>query len=45
MIEDMNEGGAKSRTKGAIEAAGDKIRDFLGDDEEERQPANRRGSN
>jgi gas vesicle structural protein len=42
LIDDMNEGGAKSRTKGAREAAGDKIKDFLGDDEEkDRQPANR----
>src|SRR2546423_5891843 len=35
LVEGMNEGGAKSRTKGAIEAAGDKIKDFLGDDGEE----------
>lgn len=46
LIEDMNEGGAKSRTKGAIEAAGDKVKEFLGDDdeeeqEEEREPAKR----
>jgi hypothetical protein len=44
LIEDMNEGGSRSRTKGALEAAGDKIKDFLGDDEEEQEqePANRR---
>src|SRR5438477_13161822 len=44
LIEDMNEGGSKSRTKGALEAAGDKIKDFLGADEEEQaqEPANRR---
>jgi hypothetical protein len=43
LIQDMNEGGAKSRTKGALEAAGEKIKDFLGDDEEEEpEPANRR---
>jgi len=41
LIEDMNEGGAKSRTKGALEAAGDKIKDFLGDEDEEREPAGR----
>jgi hypothetical protein len=33
LIEDMNEGGAKSRTKGALEAAGEKLRDFIGDDD------------
>jgi hypothetical protein len=42
LINDMNEGGARSRTKGALEAAGDKLRDFLGEDEEERQPSGRR---
>lgn len=36
LIDDMNEGGAKSRTKGALEAAGEKIKDFLGDDDEEK---------
>src|SRR5256885_1638719 len=42
LIDDMNEDGAKSKTKGALEAAGDKVREFLGDDEEEdRQPAGR----
>ena len=42
LVQDMNEGGAKSRTKGALEAAGDKIKDFLGDDEEEEpEPARR----
>src|SRR5690349_2856771 len=44
LIDNMNEGGAKSRTKGALEAAGEKIKDFLGDDEEEEpEPATRRG--
>jgi hypothetical protein len=37
LLEDMNEGGAKSKTKGALDAAGDKLRDaFGGDDEEEK---------
>lgn len=40
LIDDMNEGGAKSRTKGAIEAAGEKLQDFLGD-EQQRQPTGR----
>ncbi|HJP77766.1 MAG TPA: gas vesicle protein GvpJ [Pseudonocardiaceae bacterium] len=43
LIEDMNEGGGKARTKGAIEAAGEKVREFLGesddeDEEEEKEP-------
>jgi hypothetical protein len=40
LIEDMNEGGGKARTKGAIEAAGEKVREFLGesDDEQEEEP-------
>ena len=33
LIEDMNSGAAKSRTKGALEAAGDKLRDVLGETE------------
>jgi hypothetical protein len=36
LVKDINEGGAKSKTKGALEAAGDKLRDFLGDEEGER---------
>jgi hypothetical protein len=36
LVKDINEGGAKSRTKGALEAAGDKLRGFLGDEEGER---------
>jgi hypothetical protein len=35
LIKDVNEGGGKSRTKGALEAAGEKVREFLGDDDEE----------
>ena len=36
LLDDMNEGGAKSKTKGALEAAGEKLRDaFGGDDEDE----------
>jgi hypothetical protein len=45
LIEDVNEGGARSKTKGALEAAGDKIKNFLGDEEEqeqeEKEPAGR----
>ncbi|MFJ9779827.1 gas vesicle protein GvpJ [Amycolatopsis sp. NPDC101161] len=42
LIEDMNQGGAKAKTRGALEAAGDKLRDLLGDDEDEEQPTGRR---
>jgi len=44
LLEDMNQGGAKAKTRGALEAAGDKLRDLLGDDEddEQEQPAGRR---
>lgn len=38
LIEDMNEGGGKARTKGAIEAAGEKVREFLGENDEEQEP-------
>ncbi|PXY19057.1 gas vesicle protein GvpJ [Prauserella muralis] len=34
LMQDMSQGGARSKTKGAIEAAGDKLRDFLGEDEQ-----------
>jgi hypothetical protein len=29
LVQDMNEGGAKSKTKGALEAAGDKLGEFV----------------
>src|SRR5437773_3525785 len=35
LVGDMEEGGAKHKTKGALEAAGDKLRDFAGGDGEE----------
>jgi gas vesicle structural protein len=40
LVGDMQEGGAKHKTKGALEAAGDKIRDFA-DDTRERAGASR----
>lgn len=40
LVQDMNQGGAKSQTKGAIEAAGEKLQDFIGGEDE--QPADRR---
>ncbi|WP_048876545.1 gas vesicle protein GvpJ [Saccharomonospora saliphila] len=33
LVGDAQSGGARSKTKGALEAAGDKLRDALGDDE------------
>ena len=48
LLGDMEEGGAKNKTKGALEAAGDKLRDFVGEgDGQERTPSrqgNRRRS-
>jgi hypothetical protein len=53
MIGDMQESGAKSKTKGALQGAQERLRESLGaghdtgqeaDKEEERQPARRRGS-
>jgi gas vesicle structural protein len=34
LMEDMSEGGARSKTKGSIEAAGEKLQDFLGSQDE-----------
>ncbi len=43
LMNDMQKGGAKKKTSGALEAAGDKIRDVLGDDQEsERVPRRNR---
>ncbi|GAB1516190.1 gas vesicle protein GvpJ [Actinophytocola sp. KF-1] len=36
LVGDMQQGGAKHKTKGALEAAGEKLRGFLGDEEGER---------
>lgn len=43
LVEDVQSGGAKSKTKGALEAAGEKVRDVLGNDGQQRQPADDRG--
>ncbi|MTD54470.1 gas vesicle protein GvpJ [Amycolatopsis pithecellobii] len=45
LLEDMNQGGAKAKTKGALEAAGDKLRDILGEDEQEPAGRRRKGNN
>lgn len=42
LLEDVQQGGANAKTKGAIEAAGEKLRDFLGEDEEEQPSRGRR---
>jgi hypothetical protein len=42
LINDVNEGGGKARTKGALEGAGEKLRDFLGEDEEPEPESNGR---
>ncbi|MEU4344821.1 gas vesicle protein GvpJ [Nocardia sp. NPDC023852] len=41
LVGDITEGGAKHKTKGAIEAAGEKVMNFLDDVEDKRQTANR----
>jgi hypothetical protein len=41
LVGSMQEGGAKHKTKGALEAAGEKLRDFAGNGKE-REPATRR---
>lgn len=42
LIDDINEGGAKSRTSGALEAAGEKLGDLLGG-QREHEGADRNG--
>ena len=41
LVKDMQQSGAKHKTKGALEAAGEKLRDFAGNGRE-REPASRR---
>jgi gas vesicle structural protein len=43
LVGKLEEGGAKHKTKGAIEAAGDKLRDFAGDAKEHAHSARGRG--
>ncbi len=42
LIGDLDEGGAKHKTKGALEAAGDKLREFADSQSGEKQGAGRR---
>jgi hypothetical protein len=44
LVGDLEEGGAKHKTKGALEAAGEKLRDFAGGDGKQRERAPRRRS-
>jgi gas vesicle structural protein len=39
LVGDMEQGGAKRKTKGMLEAAGDKLSDFVSDANDDRQPA------
>jgi len=41
LMEDLNERGGRARTKGAIEAAGEKVRDFIDEATRERRSAGR----
>ena len=41
LVGDLTQGGAKTKTKGALEGAGQKIRDLVSDGDEEREPARR----
>jgi hypothetical protein len=41
LVGDMQEGGAKHKTKGALEGAGEKLRDFAGDGGRERSSSSR----
>ncbi|MDR0345702.1 MAG: gas vesicle structural protein GvpA [Nocardiopsaceae bacterium] len=46
LVQDMQEGGAQKKTKGAtrgaLEAAGDKLRDFAGEEEDDREQSRQR---
>lgn len=41
LVGDITSGGAKHKTKGALEAAGEKVSEFLGEVQQQRQPAPR----
>ncbi|WP_174185232.1 gas vesicle protein GvpJ [Nocardia barduliensis] len=41
IVGDVTQGAAKHKTQGALEAAGEKVMDFLGDVQDKRQTANR----
>lgn len=41
LVGDMQEGGARHKTKGVLDAATDRLREFAGNDEQERQGSRR----
>jgi hypothetical protein len=43
LVGDMQQGGAKHKTKGALEAAGDKLGDILSDSDQDQRQGARRG--
>jgi hypothetical protein len=43
LVSDMQQGGARHKTKGVLDAAGDKLRDFAADGGGDRQDSSRRG--
>ncbi len=43
LVGQMQEGGARHKTKGALEAAGEKLREFAGNGDRERERSPRRG--
>ena len=43
LVGNMQEGGARHKTKGVLDAAGDKLRDFAADGRGDRQGSSRRG--
>lgn len=42
LVEDVRRGGAHDKTRGVLEAAGEKLQEFIGGDEEEPAPRRRR---
>ncbi|MEU2001216.1 gas vesicle protein GvpJ [Rhodococcus sp. NPDC019627] len=44
LVQDVTEGGAKSKTRGALEAAGEKLGDLLGGEQEQPERVTRKSS-
>ncbi|NIH80584.1 gas vesicle protein GvpJ [Amycolatopsis viridis] len=43
LLEDVTSGGSKAKTRGALEAAGEKLRDILGEDPQQERAGRRKG--
>ena len=43
LVGDLEQGGAKHKTKGALDAAGDKLREFAGDGQDRERASRRKG--